>query len=1251
MSTGPTPEACAAAAAARPALDQLLRERILVLDGAMGTLIQSHELGEAEFRGEQFADHPQDLQGNNDLLSITQPEVIAGIHRAYLEAGADLIETNTFNGTSISQADYGTEAAVYELNRAAAQIARREAARATALDPSRPRYVAGALGPTNRTASISPDVEDPGARSVSFEQLVEAYGEQARGLLDGGADLLLVETVFDTLNAKAALFAIDKLFAQEGVPTVPVIVSGTITDASGRTLSGQTVEAFAASVRHFPLLAVGFNCALGPTELRPHLAAISHLAECFVSCYPNAGLPNELGGYDLSPQAMAEQVRGFAEDGLANLVGGCCGTSPEHIRAMAEAVQGLPPRQPAEPDGLARFSGLEELVVRPELNFLNVGERANVAGSRRFARLIREGDFATALEVAREQVEAGAQMIDVCMDEALLDGPASMRQFLHLLASEPDISRVPVMVDSSDWGVIEVGLRCLQGRGVVNSLSLKDGEDEFRRRATLARRYGAAVVVMAFDEQGQAVDVERRMEICLRALGILRELGFRDEEVIFDLNVLAVATGMAEHDDYARSFIAATEALKQAAPRVLVSGGVSNLSFSFRGLDAVREAMHAVFLYHAIEAGMDMGIVHAGQLAVYSELDPELRAACEDVVLNRRPDAADRLIEMAEAWREAGSGAREVEQAVWRDQDVDARLAHALVHGITQHLEVDLPEALARHEKALRVIEGPLMDGMNIVGELFGSGQMFLPQVVKSARVMKQAVAWLQPYLEADKVAGAESRGRILLATVKGDVHDIGKNIVGVILACNGYEVKDLGVMVPGQQILDEARAWGAQIIGLSGLITPSLIEMERVAAEMERTGWELPLLIGGATTSAAHTALKIAPAYTGPVVHVPDASRAVGVVQELLSEERRAAFVADVTERQERTRIARAEKQAERTLWSLDEARKRAPRHVFDAQTVPQPSFTGVRVFDDYPLAELVERIDWTPFFATWELAGKFPAILDDPVVGTEARRLYEDAQRQLEQLVSGRQLRARAAVGFFPAVRQGDSIELFRDAARTETLARLPMLRQQRQAGERACQSLADLIAPPSAEVIDHLGLFTVTAGEGVAELAAASREENDDYTALLIESLADRLAEALAERMHERVRQEFWGYESESSLSNEELIAERYRGIRPAPGYPACPDHRLKERIFELLEVPQNLGLHLTENWAMSPAASVSGFYFAHPAARYFGVGRVGHDQLAALAAAWGVDEAEAARAIGTLAPEAGLRCAPAGRGTRA
>jgi 5-methyltetrahydrofolate--homocysteine methyltransferase len=1234
------------AAMQRPTLAQVMRERILVLDGAMGTLIQAHGLSEAEFRGERFAAHPSDLQGNNDLLSLTQPEVIAGIHRAYLEAGADLIETNTFNGTSISQADYGTEAAVYDLNQAAAAVARREADAFTAADPTRPRYVAGALGPTNRTASISPDVEDPGARGVSFEQLVEAYAEQARGLLDGGVDALLVETIFDTLNAKAALFAIEGVFAeraqssaQSGVKAaaqastrVPVIVSGTITDASGRTLSGQTVEAFYASVRHFPMLAVGFNCALGPTELRPHLETIHRAAECFVSCYPNAGLPNDLGGYDLGPAEMAEQVRGFALDGMLNLVGGCCGTSPDHIRAIAKAVAGIAPRKPAQPDGLARFSGLEELVVRPELNFLNIGERTNVSGSRRFARLIREGDFASALEVARQQVENGAQIIDVCFDEALLDGPASMQRFLNLLASEPDISRVPVMVDSSDWEVIETGLRCLQGRGIVNSISLKDGEASFRERATLAHRYGAAVVVMAFDEDGQAVDIDRRLAICTRALNILRELGFRDEHVIFDLNVLAVATGMDEHDDYARSFIEAARALKAIAPRVLLSGGISNLSFSFRGLDHVREAMHAVFLYHAIQAGLDMGIVNAGQLAVYSEIEPGLREACEDVILNRRAGASERLIQLAEQLKDIGGSVHEAERALWRDEDVESRLSHALVHGITAHLLEDLPEALARQDTALQVIEGPLMAGMNVVGELFGSGQMFLPQVVKSARVMKQAVAWLQPYLEAEKVDDAQSRGKILLATVKGDVHDIGKNIVGVILACNGYEVKDLGVMVPGQKILDEARAWGAQIIGLSGLITPSLIEMERVAAEMQRIGCDLPLLIGGATTSAAHTALRIAPAYAGPVVHVPDASRAVGVVQELLSAERRAAFIADLAERQERTRVERAKRQVKRSLWPLAAAEARTPRLRFDAETVPAPRFTGVRVYADYPLAELLPRIDWSPFFSAWELAGRYPAILEDPVVGTEASKLHKDGLAMLQTLLADGRLRGHATLGFFPAEADKREIRVYADSEKRSLLQRLPMMRQQRQAGERVCRSLADFIAPAESGVLDHLGVFTVTAGDGVAEIAAEYRAKHDDYSALLVESLADRLAEALAESMHERARQEIWGYESPGSFENQDLIEERYRGIRPAPGYPACPDHRLKDAIFALLDPAQNIGVQLTENWAMSPSATVSGFYFAHPDAQYFGVGKIGADQLASLAAAWQIDEAEVARAVG-------------------
>jgi len=1216
----------------RTKLEEALAQRILVLDGAMGTLIQEHGLAEQDFRNDGLREHPSDLAGNNDILSVTRPDVIAGIHRAYLEAGADIVETNTFNANAISQADYQTEAWSYAMNQAAAEVARAEAARMTKLTPERPRFVAGALGPTNRTASLSPDVEDPGARSVNFAELVEAYQEQALGLIDGGVDLLLVETVFDTLNAKAALFAIEEAF-HERKQRVPVIVSGTITDASGRTLSGQTVEAFHASVSHFPLLAIGFNCALGPVELRPHIETLARKSPFRVSAYPNAGLPNDLGGYDLEPAAMAEYAREYAEAGFVNLVGGCCGTSPRHISAIAQAVDGLTPRVPVEVAPYGRLSGLEELVLRPDLNFVNIGERTNVAGSRRFARLIRDGELSEALEVARQQVENGAQIIDVCMDEALLDGVQSMVQFLNLLSSEPDIARVPVMVDSSDWSILEAGLRCLQGRGIVNSLSLKDGEDEFRRRASLARRYGAAVVVMAFDEEGQAVDVARRMQICERSLHILRDIGFADQDVIFDLNVLAVATGMEEHDDYGRSFIEATAALKARFPKVLVSGGVSNLSFAFRGLERVREAMHSVFLYHAVQAGMDMGIVNAGQLAVYEQIDPVLREACEDVVLNRKPGAAERLIELAESMRGQSEEQVAAQAEAWRELDVDERLAHALVHGITKHIEEDLPPSLERHGRALRVIEGPLMAGMNVVGDLFGSGKMFLPQVVKSARVMKQAVAWLQPYLEADKDEAQLSRGKILLATVKGDVHDIGKNIVGVILACNGYEIRDLGVMVPTDRILAEAEEWGAQIIGLSGLITPSLHEMAHVAAEMERREIRLPLLVGGATTSAAHTALRIAPAYTAPVVHVADASRAVAVVQELLSPERVTGFVAEVVAKQESLRIQRAAKQAAREQWTLAQAAELAPRLEFSPDTVPQASVLGVQEHHDVPLSELVDRIDWSPFFSTWELAGRFPAILDDPVVGEQATTLFDDAQGLLKRIVDSKLLQAKAVLGFFPATGREDAIDVYADSSRRELLASLPMMRQQRRAQQRACKSLADFIAPASESIPDHLGMFVCSTGEGLAELLAEFRAEHDEYSAILAEALADRLAEALTERMHEYVRQEVWCYEQPGQFANDELIRERYRGIRPAPGYPACPDHRLKERIFSLLDAEARIGVSLTESWAMQPGASVSGFYFAHPEAAYFGVGKIGSDQLQRLAAAWQVSEAEVARSVGS------------------
>ncbi len=1215
----------------RPQLDELLRQRILVMDGAMGSLIQSFGLSEQDFRGTVFADHGHDLKGNNDLLSLTRPDVIAGIHNDYLAAGADLIETNTFNANAISQADYGTEAAVYDMNVAAARIARQAADAFTEQDPGTPRYVAGALGPTNKTASMSQDVGDPGARAVRFDHLVAAYGEQARGLLDGGADLLLVETIFDTLNGKAALFALEELFDQRGERT-PVIVSGTITDASGRTLSGQTVEAFWASVAHIPLLAVGFNCALGPTELRPHMEAIAALADCFLSCYPNAGLPNDLGGYDLGPQEMAELVGEFARAGLVHLVGGCCGTTPQHVEALAQAVRGLQPPPLKPTSNRACFSGLEALQMRSDLNFVNVGERTNVAGSKKFARLIQAGQREEALAVARQQVEAGAQIIDVCMDEALLDGVEEMTRFLDLVASEPDIARVPVMVDSSRWEVIEAGLKCLQGRSIVNSISLKDGDAEFRRRARLAHRYGAAVVVMAFDEHGQATDVARRLEICRRSHRILAEIGFLDQHVIFDLNVLAVATGMSEHDDYARSFIDAARAVKQEYPHCLLSGGISNLSFAFRGVEPVRKAMHAVFLFHACAAGLDMGIVNAGQLDFYHDLDPQVRELVEDVIFNRRADAAERLIDYAQSVRNLDPEERQAEVKAWRQLPLAERLGHALVHGISDHLEEDLPAALEACGTALQVIEGPLMDGMDVVGDLFGSGRMFLPQVVKSARVMKKAVAWLQPHLQEDG-APVRSRGRILLATVKGDVHDIGKNIVGVILGCNGYEILDLGVMVPFQKILETARAEQVQIIGLSGLITPSLEEMAHNAGEMQRNGLDLPLLIGGATTSALHTAVRIAPATQGAVVHVKDASRAVGVVQELLAADRVADFVQDNATRQDKLRRDRAAKEERRLGLPIAVARQRRLDLRFGPSEVAAPALPGVHVFDDFPLQELVPRIDWTPFFSTWELKGRFPAILDDARVGEAARKLHQEAEQMLEQMVGEQILRARAVIALLPANSRDQCVEVYHGPDRDQVAARLPMLRQQRDAGgDRPCVSLADFVAPADSGIADHLGFFALSTGFGLAEFVAGFRADHDDYQAILAEALADRLAEAFAERLHERVRQHYWGYESEDSLSNDALLREQYRGIRPAPGYPACPDHRLKRDLFDLLQVEQHTGIDLSENWAMLPGASVSGFYFSHPQARYFGVGTPAQDQIEWLALQRGLENDMCARGLG-------------------
>jgi 5-methyltetrahydrofolate--homocysteine methyltransferase len=1211
------------------------------MDGAMGTMIQAYRLSEEDFRGDRFRDHATALQGANDLLSLTRPDVIQEIHRAYLDAGADLIETNTFSANRISLADYGLEDQVLEINRAAARVARAAVDAAEAAQPDRPRWVLGALGPTTRSASISPDVGDPGKRSVTFDQLAEAYGEQARGLLEGGVDVLLVETVFDTLNAKAALYGISTVLAQRG-EDVPVMISGTITDQSGRTLSGQTPEAFYNSVRHGAqpgpgrasgLLSVGLNCALGVDQLRPFLEELAEVADLPVSCYPNAGLPNELGEYDDTPEHMAAVVRDFAEAGFLNIVGGCCGTRPEHIRAMAEAVREMTPRPVPERPVRTRLSGLEPLTIGPDSLFVNVGERTNVTGSRRFARLIRENDYDTALDVARQQVQGGAQILDVNMDEGLLDSPAAMVRFLNLVAAEPEIARIPIMVDSSKWEVLEAGLKVLQGKGVVNSISLKDGEEAFREKARLVRRYGAAAIVMAFDEDGQADTLERRVAVCRRAYRILtEEEGFPPQDIIFDPNVFAVATGIAEHDPYAMWFIEAVRRIKETCPWALTSGGISNVSFSFRGSPEVREAMHAAFLYHAVEAGLDMGIVNAGALPVYDEIPSDLLDAVEDVLFARDPGATETLTRMAEE-RTGTTETRREEDLSWRELPVRERLAHALVKGIDAYVEEDAEEARQGSTRALDVIEGPLMDGMNVVGDLFGSGRMFLPQVVKSARVMKKAVAYLVPYLEAEQV-GNEGKGKVLLATVKGDVHDIGKNIVGVVLGCNGYGVVDLGVMVPAEKILEAARAEKADVIGLSGLITPSLDQMVHVAQEMERLGFELPLLIGGATTSKAHTALKIEGRYHGPVVHVLDASRSVGVVGKLLDDKSREAFMADVRADYEETRKRRAQRREKRDLLSLDEARRRAFRTDWAAYEAPTPRAPGIHTFE-VPLAELRETIDWTPFFQTWELRGSFPAIFDDEAVGEQARTLYDDARALLERMEAEGVLKPRGVVGLFPANAVGDDVELYTGEDRSEVLRVIHGLRQQFAKDGRENLCLSDFVAPRDSGVGDWAGAFAVTAGS-VARFVAAAEEAHDPYTAILAKSVADRVAEALAEHTHRRVRKELWGYAPRERLSNDELIAETYRGIRPAPGYPACPDHTEKRTLFSLLDVEETVGIHLTESCAMDPPPSVSGWYFAHPQAQYFGVGRLGSDQVADYARRKGMDVAEVER---WLAPNLG------------
>ncbi len=1222
-------------------LTALLSERIVILDGAMGTAIQRDRPDEAGYRGDRFADWPSDLVGNNDLLSVTQPQIIAGIHREYLDAGADIIETNTFNSNAISLADYGMAELSYELNRASTALARGVADEVAALT-GRKRYVAGALGPTTRTASISPDVNDPGARNVSYDQLVDAYLTAARGLVDGGADLIFIETIFDTLNAKAAIFAVRTLFEETG-RRWPVVISGTITDASGRTLTGQVTEAFWDSVRHAEPLAVGLNCALGAREMRPYVAELSRIAGCFVSAYPNAGLPNAFGEYDEAPAETAGVLAEFADAGFLNVVGGCCGTTPAHIAAIAATMESRQPRRPAEVAPALRLSGLEPLHIDEASLFVNVGERTNITGSARFRNLIRASDYDTALSVAKQQVEAGAQVIDVNMDEGMIDGVAAMDRFLKLVASEPDISRVPVMVDSSKWEVIEAGLKTIQGKPIVNSISMKSGVEEFVAQARLCRKYGAAAVVMAFDEDGQADNLERRKQICGRAYRILvDEVGFDPNDIIFDPNVFAVATGIEEHANYGLDFIEAVRWIKQNLPGARISGGISNVSFSFRGNNPVREAIHAVFLYHAIAAGLDMGIVNAGALVPYDAIDPELRDAIEDVVLNRTADpqaATERLLELAERHRGTGQAVEERTEE-WRALPVRDRIVHALVKGIDAHVEVDTEELRAEISAAggrpIEVIEGPLMDGMNVVGDLFGAGKMFLPQVVKSARVMKKAVAYLIPYIEAEKAADpslaaqSDTNGTIVMATVKGDVHDIGKNIVGVVLQCNNYEVIDLGVMVPAQKILDTAREVNADIIGLSGLITPSLDEMVGFAGEMQRLGLDIPLLIGGATTSRAHTAVKIDPKYSGPVVWVKDASRSVPTAAALLSQERRGALLAEVKADYDSLRTRHAQK-SDRPLLRFDDAVANATPIDWAGYHPPQPVAPGVHELLDYDLSELRGFIDWQPFFNAWEMKGRFPDILHNPASGEAARRLYDDAQAMLDRAIGEKWLRANGIYGLFPAASTGEDVLVYADDARTEVRATLHQLRQQ---GEHRHgvpnRSMADFVAPlgTPAGAEDWVGAFAVTAGLGAGERVAAFRAELDDYSAILLESLADRLAEAFAERLHQRVRTEFWGYAREE-LSNEDLIAERYRGIRPAPGYPACPDHTEKRTIWELLDVQRRAGIELTESMAMWPGASVSGLYYGHPASQYFVVGRLARDQVADYARRKGWTLAEAER----------------------
>jgi len=1214
----------------------LLKERLVFLDGAMGTMIQGHHLGEQDFRGERFAAWRTDLRGNNDLLSITQPKIIAAIHREYLLAGADVISTNTFNSNPVSQADYSLESFVGELNLAAARLARQVADEVGA-ETGRPRFVAGALGPTSRTASLSPDVNDPGFRNISFDELVTGYSLATRALIEGGVDVILIETIFDTLNAKAALFAVRGVL-DELATDLPLIVSGTISDASGRTLSGQTTEAFWNSIRHARPAVVGLNCALGGKQLRPYVEELARIADTSVCAYPNAGLPNAFGEYDETPDQTAAILAEFAASGFLNMLGGCCGTTPDHIRAMVRAVADLPPRAVPIIDRACRLSGLEPLTIDAKSLFVNVGERTNVTGSAKFRKLIEAGDYGAAVDIARQQVANGAQIIDVNMDEGMLDSQAAMAKFLSLIAGEPDIARVPVMIDSSKWSVIEAGLKCVQGKPIVNSISLKEGEEAFLTHARLCMRYGAAVVVMAFDESGQADTIDRKVSICERAYGLLTERsGFAPEDIIFDPNIFAVATGIEEHNRYSLDFIEATATIKQRMPAVHVSGGVSNVSFSFRGNDPVREAMHSVFLYHAIRAGLTMGIVNAGQLAIYEDIPAELRERCEDVILARRPDATERLLEIAQAFK-GGGGIKRGDDLEWRKLPVEQRLQHALVKGLDEFVLEDTEEARLQAKRPLDVIEGPLMDGMNVVGDLFGAGKMFLPQVVKSARVMKKAVSVLVPYIEKEQDGTSRSNGKVVIATVKGDVHDIGKNIVGVVLQCNNFEVVDLGVMVSCEKILEAATREGATLIGLSGLITPSLDEMVHVAKEMQRLGYKQPLLIGGATTSPAHTAVKIDPQYKGAVIYVKDASRSVGVCQQLANANTRDAYMANIKTECERRREQHRNKSAKTPQLSLPQARAKKLKIDWAGYVPPVPSFLGVRPFDDYPLEELLPYIDWMPFFNAWEFAGKFPDILRDPVTGDAASNLYADATRMLERVVEEKWLRARAVVGFFPANAGGDDdIAVFSDETRHTVKARLHHLRQQKSKPQNQAQScLADFVAPLSSGRADYLGAFAVTAGIGIDEHVARFEAAHDDYSSIMLKALADRLAEALAERMHERVRRELWGYAPQERLDGVDLIGEKYQGIRPAPGYPACPEHTEKATLCQLLDPEKNAGIRLTESFAMFPTAAVSGFYFSHPQAHYFGVGQIDRDQAASYAQRKGWTLAAAER---WLAPNLG------------